>query len=148
MRQYFRLLHCILMLALGFKKRLICYHYPCNHLICIFMRGMNYKDLVMLTLLMLLILPLSLFYRAQIKILHQKMIPLFFPLMARIPVMIFLPMVLIPMPAPIPVLLLLAPNLWCRSWGGCGAICLGQTGCSAAASPSDARVASGLACPS
>jgi hypothetical protein len=47
----------------------------------------------------------------QIKILHQMMIPLFFPLMAQIPVMIFPPMVLIPMPAPIPVLLLLALNL-------------------------------------
>jgi hypothetical protein len=99
------------MLALGFEKRLI-YHFPCNRLICIFMRGMNYKDQVMLILLMLLILPLSLFYRVQIKISHPMMILLFFPLiMARIPVMIFPPMVLIPMLAPISVLLLLAPNL-------------------------------------
>jgi hypothetical protein len=93
------------MLALGFEKRLICYHYPCNHLICIFMRGMNYKDWVMLILLMLLILPLSLFYRVQIKISHQMMISLIFPLMARIPVMIFPLLVLIPM------LLLLTLNL-------------------------------------
>jgi hypothetical protein len=66
---------------------------------------MNYKDWVMLILLMLLILPLSLFYRVQIKISHQMMTPLIFPLLARILVMIF------PLLALIPVLLPLAPNL-------------------------------------
>jgi hypothetical protein len=97
------------MLALDFEKRLICYHYPCSHLICIFMRGMNYKDRVMLILLMLLILPLSLFYRVQIKISHPMMIPVFFPLLARISVMIFPPL------APIPMLILLTQNLLAAS---------------------------------
>jgi hypothetical protein len=66
---------------------------------------MNYKDQVMLILLMLLILPLSLFYRVQIKISHPMMILRFFPLLAQISVKIFLPM------ASIPELLLLAQNL-------------------------------------
>jgi hypothetical protein len=69
-RLFFLLLHCIQMLVLDYARRLIYFLCPYNLLICIIVRGMNYKDQLVLILLLLLILLPSNFCRIQIKIIH------------------------------------------------------------------------------
>jgi hypothetical protein len=73
MRLFSRLLHCILMSVLAYVRRLNSFLYPCNRLMCIIMRGMIYKDQMMLILLILLMVLLSHFCRVQINILCLMM---------------------------------------------------------------------------